>query len=165
MSTEKAIEFLRRHQPLPPTRQASDELLAELERVRRYFTGILDPRAVPLLIGALGEGDGHGIYPMVETTLLAYPDDVVVSALMDGLHSQHGSVRYWSAQFAANYPREAFLDLLADVYRSGGVDERIAAITAIEVIGTDEARRRLGEFLMLEAHPAVKRLIGAALGA
>lgn len=161
MSTEKHIQFLRQHQPLPL--HPDDSMLGHFENVRRYFTNILDGRAVPLLLGALGEGDGHGIYLMVETTLHAYPPDVVVSALKDSLLSEHRSVRYWSAQFSAEFPSEELLAPLVDVYKAGSVDERIAVVTAIEVIGTVHAREHLQVFLDTEDEPAVRKMINSAL--
>jgi len=163
MNTEAALEFLRLHQPLQPTREVSNDLLSQFEAVRKHFTCDLDSRCVPLLIGALGEGDGHGIYQMVETTLLAYPEAVVVPALRLGLASSHGSVRYWSAQFAANYPNGDLLGLLVGVCRKGGIDERLAAVTAIEIIDTPESRERLRELLLLDLQPPVRKMIEQAL--
>lgn len=164
MNNESALAFLLAHQPLPSDRdERANDLLQRFEEVRRFFTCELDHRAVPLLIGALGEGDGHGIYPMVETTLLAYPEDLVVSALKGGLASAFPSVRYWSSQFAANYPSEDLLEGLTHVFRVGGVDERIAAVTAIEAICGEKAREKLRALLALGVEPTVRDFIKGVL--
>lgn len=164
MTNELALQFLRAHQPMPSDKDPStNDLFQRFDEVRRFFMCELDRRAVPLLIGALGEGDGHGIYSMVETTLLAYPNEVVVPALRDGLASSHRSVRYWSAQFAVNYASEELLEQLSELCRKGGIDERIAAVTAIEVIGTVKAKERLREMLTLNLERSVQEMINAAL--
>lgn len=164
MTNESALAFLRSHQPMPSDKEAiSNDLFQRFDEVRQLFTCELDQRAVPLLVGALGEGDGHGIYSMVVTTLLAYPREVVVSALKEGLASSHRSVRYWSAQFTVNYATEELLDQLTEVCKAGGVDERLAAVTAIEVIGTAKAKERLREMLALDLEQPVREFINSAL--
>lgn len=159
MNTEEALDFLRRHQPLPPSREMDNSLLSQFEEVRQYFTKLHDDRCIPLLIGALGQGDGHGVYQMVETTLLDYPEEAVVAEIALGLASPHASVRYWCAQFASNFPKEELLKPLANVCRFGGIDEGIAAVTAIESIGTPEADHRLREMLSLNLHLPVRQLV------
>lgn len=159
MESEKHLDFLKVHQPLPDDRDVDDALFHEFEAARKFFAEELDEQAVPLLIGALGNGDGHGIYPMVETTLLTYPGDVVIKALRDGLKSDHASVRYWSAQFSANYPNRELLEELVAAYRRGEVDTRIAVVTAIECIGTKEAIGKLTLLLEKERSQQVAETI------
>ena len=163
MSKQKHIDFLKAHQPLPTDRDADDALFHEFEAARKFFAEELDEEAVALLIGALGNGDGHGIYPMVGTTLLAYPGDVVIKALRDGLNSDHASVRYWSAQFSANYPNGGLLEELVAAYGRGDVDTRIAVVTAIECIGTKEAIGQLTVLLENEQAEPVAEMIRDAI--
>lgn len=159
MRIEKHLDFLKAHQPLPDDRDASAVLFHEFEAARKFFAEELDEQAVPLLIGALGNGDGLGIYPMVETTLLAYPGDVVIKALRDGLNSDHASVRYWSAQFSANYANGGLLEELVAAYGRGDVDTRTAVVTAIECIGTKEAIGKLTLLLEKEGSAPVAETI------
>lgn len=140
---------------MPDSRHAPDEVFLKFDEVRRHFEAVHDDRCVPLLLGALGSGDGHGTYQMVEATLLAYPEGVVVPALKQGLASPHASVRYWSAQIAAVFPCDDLLDQLVGLLHRGGIDERLAAVTAIESVGSQRARDALSEVL---------RNHGAALG-
>jgi HEAT repeat protein len=163
MSKQRHIDFLKAHQPLPDDQNADDALFHELEAARKFFAEELDEQAVPMLIGSLGNGDGHGVYSMVETTLMAYPDDVVIRALRDGLNSDHASVRYWSAQFSANYPESGLLEELVAAYRRGDVDTKIAAITAIESIGTKEAVDQLTALLENERAGPVAQMIRDAI--
>lgn len=164
MTNDAALAFLRMHQPLASDRDVNNNaLFQQFDEARRFFTYKLDPRAISLLVGALGEGDGHGIYPMVEVTLQAYPQELVVQALKQGLTSSHRSVRYWSAQFAASYADENLLDQLVSVCRIGGTDERIAAVTAIEAIGTTKANERLRDMWALDLERPVREIISAAL--
>ena len=72
----------------------------------KFFITNPDERCVDLLLNSFGKGDAHGVYQLVEDAILAFPDEVVVPALEGSLRNPAGSVRYWSAQIAANYPRE-----------------------------------------------------------
>lgn len=49
---------------------------------------------MPLLLNSFGEGDGHGVYQLVEGTILGHPENVVVPALIDGLQNRSGSVTF-----------------------------------------------------------------------
>ena len=143
MNTEEAIDFLKSHQPLPEGKRANNHLFSKLNEVRKHFESFPDDRSVPLLLGALGPGDGHGIYVMIEETLHAHSPEVVSAELKNGLKSQYASVRYWSAQFAAGYPNEDMKTELISAFINGDSDTQIAAITAIEAIGTPVVKKML----------------------
>ena len=51
--------------------------------VRKHFVSHPDNRCVPLLLNAFGEGDGHGVYQLVEDAVLSHPADVVAD---EGAH-------------------------------------------------------------------------------
>jgi hypothetical protein len=163
MTTDEALHFLSKHQPLPPTRDISEDLLRQFDEVRVHFAAHPDNRSVPLLLNSFGEGDGHGIYQLVESTLLAHPESVVIPALLAGLRSESGSVRYWNAQIAANYARPELVMPLAEILRVGSLDERLAAVTALEVIGSLEARMELENALESNVENEVKEAIREAL--
>jgi hypothetical protein len=103
MTTDEALQFLSSHQPLPPTSEISDSIIKHFDQVRKHFAAHPDNRSVPLLLNSFGEGDGHGVYQLVEDTILAHPESIVIPALLEALKSPHRSVREWNAEIAANY--------------------------------------------------------------
>lgn len=163
MTTEEALQFLSSHQPLPPTREIGESVLEKFDDIRKHFAVNIDNRCVPLLLNAFGDGDGHGVFQLVEDTIMAYPDEVVIPALLNGLQSQHASVREWNAEIVANYPRPEFVVPLTNLLRNGGVDEQMAAVTALELIGTSEAKEQLVKALETDIHDDVKDTIRQAL--
>ena len=164
MNTEYALSFLREHQPLPPTKDIPEELLAEFDAIRKYFAQFPDERCVQLLLNAFGEGDGHGVYQQVEDTIALFPSDTVIAALKRALSRRDGSIRYWNAQIAANYPSAELIDPLLGVLREGSVDEQIAAVTALEGILLPYVRQALEAELSSNIEPEVKDLIRDVLG-
>jgi HEAT repeat protein len=164
MTADEAFSFLRVHQPLPPTSGISNELIRRFDEVRRFFVEHPDDQCVELLLNSFGEGDGHGVYQLVEDTILAHDHDVVVSALQNSLLSRAGSVRYWSAQIAANYPEPELISPLVQVLTEGNLDERIAAVTALEGIQAPEVVSALEKALHREVEPPVQDLIREVLG-
>src|SRR5215207_5765235 len=100
-----------------------DELVWQFEGVRKFFLTNRDERCVPLLLNSFGEGDAHGVYQLVEDVILAFPHEVVVPALEESLRNPAGSVRYWSAQIAASYPRQELAPPLIDLLRRGNLEE------------------------------------------
>jgi HEAT repeat protein len=163
MNSETALAFLRQHQPLPPTRDVSDQLLKEFDDIRKYFASNIDPRCLPLLLGALGEGDGHGIYQRIADTLRQYPETEVVHALKETLQSPNEAVRTWSAEIAALYPSEQLLEALASVFLRGQVDAQQASAIAIGQIGTPAALEQLNQFLRLNLEEPVQEMLREAL--
>lgn len=159
MTIQEAIAFLERHQPLPPTRTVEEGLLQRFDEVRRYIGEVGDVRGLSLLLNAFGEGDGHGIYQLVESTVRRFPDDVVVPALRAGLTNPRGSVRYWNAQFSANYKRSELVQPLIELLWQGNVDERLAAVTALEGIDRPDVKRALQDALSAYMEEPVKELI------
>ena len=164
MTTDEALQFLRSHQPLPPTREIGEQLLKQFDDTRKYFATHPDNRSVPLLLNAFGEGDGHGVYQLVEDTILAHPENIVVPALLAGLRSPHSSVREWCAEIAINYARPELVAPLIGMLRSGSVDERMAAVAALGINGTPEARRGLENALQTDIEDEVKESIRNAIG-
>jgi hypothetical protein len=163
MRTDEALSFLRAHQPLPPTSEISNNLLDRFDEVRQFFLERPDNRSIELFLNAFGKGDGHGVYQLVEDTIVAHDRDVVVSALQKSLRSRAGSVRYWSAQIAANYIEPALIEPLAQVLSDGNLDEQIAAVTALERIQTPEVAVVLAAALKRELKPPIRELIREAI--
>lgn len=164
MTTDQALHFLRSNQPLPPTREISQELLEQFDEVRKHFASHPDNQSVPLLLNSFGEGDAHGVYQLVEEAILAHPENIVIPALLDGLQSSHSSVREWCSEIAANYPRPELIAPLVDILKRGSVDERLAAVTALQFAGFSEARNALESLLHEDIDNEVRKGILAALG-
>ncbi len=163
MTNDEALQFLRSHQPLPPTQGISEDVLRRFDEVRKHFAAHPDNRSVPLLLNSFGEGDGHGVYQLVEGTIIAHPESVVVPALLLGLRSPFGSVRCWNAEIAANYARPELVAPLAEMLRQGSLNERMAAVIALEVAGTSEAVSELQNALESNVENEVKDLIREVL--
>lgn len=164
MTTEYALAFLQQHQPLPATKDAPDEAFLEFNAVLKHFAQNPDERCVPLLLNAFGEGNGHGVYQLAEDTIAIFPNDIVIPALKEALKSQIGSVRYWNAQIAANYPDAELAESLLNVLRQGNADEKIAAVTALEGILSLDVRQALEVELENATESEVKELIKDVLG-
>jgi hypothetical protein len=161
MTTDEALEFLRAHQPLPS--DAPDGVLARFDEVRRHFLERPDDRCVPLLLGAMAEGDGHGVYQLVEGTLRAHPEVVVVDALRQTLDHPLAPVRCWSAEIAMSYPRPELIPGLTRMLRHGNPDEQAWAADALSGIKAPESRRALEGALGWITEEEVRLTIRAAL--
>jgi hypothetical protein len=131
MTTEEALRFLTDHQPMPRTEDAPEELLRQLDAVLTHFEVHRDPRCIPLLLNLFGEGDGYGVYQLVESVLLVYPEQLVVPHLINSLRDSRPWVRYWSADIAANYQNKDLIDPLIDIAISDDDTLRALAIFAL----------------------------------
>jgi hypothetical protein len=163
MTIDDALQFLREHQPMPPTESISDDLVRRFDEVRKFFIANPDERCVGLLLNSFGEGDAHGVYQLVEDAILPFPKDVVVTALRDSLRNPAGSVRYWSAQIAANYPCQELAEPLIVLLHQGNVDERVAAVTALDMLGTPQVRTEMNKALSADIEDEVKTMIREVL--
>jgi len=134
MNTEEALRFLRRHQPMSPTEELSDQLCEEYDEVRKYFEANPDPRCIPLFLGSFGEGDCHGVYQLVEDVLCKFDRSEVVPHLLRFLRSTETSVRCWSADMACNFPHQQLIEPLMSLAKEDDVDVRSAAIIALSQI-------------------------------
>jgi hypothetical protein len=159
MRTDEALDFLRQHQPMPPTKEVQDELIQHLSEVMRFFSEHPDPRCVPLLLNCFGEGDGHGVYQMMDNVIRPFPDEVVVPALAGGLRSSLGSVKFWCTQIAADRPHPGLEGPLIDVLNCGTDDERYFAAVALGMLNTPSSRDALQQALVAEKDEEVKGLI------
>jgi HEAT repeat protein len=109
MNIDDALRFLAEHQPLPADEDLSDDLIQEFDDVRTFFVSHADPRCARLLVGALGDGSGFGVYQLVEDALRNQERGAVVEALREGLSSERRGVRSWSAEIAAGGYHDASL--------------------------------------------------------
>jgi hypothetical protein len=158
MDTSEAIEFLRKHQPLPDDDELTESLATTLDEVRMYLTVNPTPEAISLLLGVFGRGDGFGVYPLIEDTLAAYDARDVIP-----LRSDSRAVRYWSAQISARFPDDQLVAPLHDMLRSGDFDLRYAAVTALESNRSPAARATLRSWLEHETEPELRDVLNDIL--
>lgn len=134
MEKKQAIDFLSQHQPLPDDGEALDVLIEEFNEIRKYFMEFPDPSCIPLFLNCFGNGDGYGVYQLIEYLIIKFDDSIVLPHLKRSLYSNFSSVRYWCSQIAANYDSEDLLEGLINVYEKGDDDSKCAALTALSEI-------------------------------
>jgi HEAT repeat protein len=130
-----------------------------------YLLDHHEPDVLPLLLNVFGDGDAGGIYLDIGSLLEGYPREEVVTQLAKQLTTDRRPLRYWAAQFAANFPDERLVIPLGKVLREDDDDMRSAAIIALEQIGSTEARNLLQRALARETNPELRRFIREALDA
>lgn len=144
-TTDQALAFLRQHQPLPPTEGMGADLLDRFEEVRRHFVDAPDERAIPLLLGALSQGDGHGVFQRVEDCLQQHPVHVVALHLAAVLREGRPESQYWAATFAMGCPHEDLIRPLGELVRTGDRECRTAAIMALDLHDSEEAQAMVSQ--------------------
>jgi HEAT repeat protein len=147
MNSEGALDFLRRHQPLPDDDVLDEETIGKFDDVRKYFREHPDPRCVPLLLGSFGDGDGFGVYQIVDDALRRQPREIVIQGLKEALRSEHRSVRYWCAHLSVVFSDERLIQELADLLKEedfdikpsdrGRLEIKSMALSALGIIGIE----------------------------
>jgi HEAT repeat protein len=140
MTTDEAIAFLWKHQPMPADAAITEELITQFDEARRALEHDPDPRGLPLLLNAFGEGSGFGVYQMVGDTLRAYPRDAVIAALEVSLKSPNSSVRSWSIELAGDYPDERLIPEALALLSEPDRDTRFFAAAYIVDLGPTDSR-------------------------
>lgn len=115
MTNDEALRFLAEHQPMPNTAVVSEKLLQQLNAILEHFETYLDDRCIPLLLNVFGEGDGHGVYQLVDSVILRYPVASVVPHLRLSLSNPRRCARYWATQIAAHYQHTNLIAPLLDL--------------------------------------------------
>ena len=135
----------------------------ELDSVRRYLLQNPDPEALDLLMGVFGDGNGHGVYQLVEDVIAAYDRNRVIPLLGKKIETGCRSVRYWCTQIALGYPDERVIDALRRNLDPNDYDLRFFTIAALDGIGTARAQDVLASWLPEEADPQLRELTLEAL--
>lgn len=143
MTLEKALSFLRAHQPLPATDDVDEGTLRTFVEVQDFFGTHPVEAALPLLFGALSGGDGHGSFQELAFVLAKYAPEQVARALGVGLRHSRRPVRLWSAIFAGTFPSDALVPELGLVIREQDAELQVWAVLALKAIGTANARDAL----------------------
>ncbi len=155
----KCLSFLSANQPLPADAALSADIVNELDSVRLWLCDHPVPEALPLLLRVFGEGDGLGVYPLIEDTVARFPRDAVVAELAAVLEGSPDATRYWALQLASTFPSECMVKPICHLLPVLDHDSRLAALTALEAIGGDEARRCLTAWAQKEIDPELRALI------
>lgn len=162
MTRDQAIEFLREHQPMPDDADLDDATAETYDEVREYFEANPDPECVSLFIGSFGDGLGFGVYQLVERTLARHPQDIVISAINNGLQSRFPGVQYWSANLAVAFPDDCFLCPLLANLKSGNPNTKSMALGALASLATnlrsERARNAVLEFFDHETDEDLKSI-------
>lgn len=69
MTKKEALAFLALNQPMPNDYDITQELINKYNNVRLYFSANPAEEAIPLFLQSFGEGDGFGVYQLVEDFL------------------------------------------------------------------------------------------------
>ena len=158
MTVDEGLAFLKTHQPMPDDTELSEELIRAYDDVRRLFITHPDARCIPLFLTSFGEGDGFGVYQLVEDVLRHFSLDTVVPHLKKGLTHGRRSIRYWNADIAANFPTAELIEPLAQLLTEDDEDIRSAAAIALGQIRDARAEGLLRNALANESKPQLVSL-------
>lgn len=155
MTESDALDFLRRHQPLPPDEHLTPDLIDTYDAVRRFFLEHPNDECVPLFLHSFGEGSGLGVYQLIEDTLRVHREDLVVSQLLSALCATEPSVRFWSAQIAQNYRDLRLLPPLVELLSDAQPGTRAAAVVALWELGDPSAQSLIRSLALTETDAEV----------
>ena len=158
MTVDEGLSFLKTHQPMPDDAELSEELVRAYDEVRRLFIAHPDARCIPLFLTSFGEGDGFGVYQLVEDVLRHFSLDKVLPHLRKGLTHGQRSIRYWNADIAANFPTAELIEPLAQLLTEDDEDIRSAAAIALGQIRDARAEGFLRQALANESKPQLVSL-------
>ena len=158
MTVDEGLAFLQTHQPMPEDTELSEELVRVYDEVRRLFIDHPDARCIPLFLTSFGDGDGFGVYQLVEDVLRHFSLGTVVPHLKKALTHGRRSIRYWNADIAANFPTAELLEPLAQLLREDDEDIRSAAAIALGQIRDTRAAGLLRSALAHESKPQLVSL-------
>jgi len=163
LTKEAALLFLRQHQPLPDDSVLDEPTLACYDACRRYFLVHPDTECIPLFLNSFGNGNGFGVYQLVEDVIVRFDKNVVLPHLIAALQNGSRDVRYWCAQVAESFPDSAVVAPLAALLSEDDVDMRFAAVNALSWTGIPEADLVLKKALKDEQEPELREAIMCAL--
>lgn len=133
---EDALNFLSRHQPMPSDNNLTQEIIDEYNDVRKFFIKNPDKKAIELFLRSFGEGDGWGVYQLVEDFFYQCSDTDVKNEIKNVLEdiTIPDSVRYWVTQTAADFNDEMLRNGLEISLQSKNIDIKDAAKDAIDFL-------------------------------
>ncbi|TEB06809.1 hypothetical protein Psch_00341 [Pelotomaculum schinkii] len=131
MDKKDAIDFLKKHQPMPDDKNLSKDVITKYNEIREYFLTNPDEDCIPLFLNSFGERDGFGVYQLIEGLIAKFKKNHVMPHLLKALESHYRSIRYWNASIASSFPSEELFEPLKKMLFENDVDIRYASITAI----------------------------------
>ncbi|MCG8708048.1 hypothetical protein JHU04_001249 [Brenneria sp. 4F2] len=136
MNADEALDFLSQNQPMPSDDILSKHEIDKYDEVRRYFIHAPDVRAIGLFLRSYGEGNGWGVYQLVEDFFYqCNPNDVrqeIQNILED--RDTPASVRYWVTQVSAAFSNEILRPGLEISLESENIDIKEAAKIALSIL-------------------------------
>lgn len=135
MDKKTALDFLSKHQPMPPDDKLTEDMMKQYDEVIDYFINNPDTQCIPLLLNSYGDGEGNGLYEQVEQVFYTFTTSEVVPHLIKALKSEHAGVRYWCSQIAMDYSVPEMIEPLKKLLKYDEIDEtRQFAAAALEDI-------------------------------
>lgn len=136
MNRNEALSFLRDHQPMPDDDDLTQEVIDKYDEVRKFFTANPDKEVISLFLNSYGNGDGWGVYQLVEDVFYKCHRDHVVVEIKEILENPSiaDSVRYWVTQVSAAFSDVKLKKGLAISLKSKNEDIRDAAQLSIDMI-------------------------------
>jgi len=136
MNRNEALSFLRDHQPMPDDDDLTQEVIDKYDEVRKFFTANPDKEIISLFLNSYGNGDGWGIYQLVEYVFYKCHRDDVVVEIKEILENPSiaDSVRYWVTQVSAAFSDVKLKKGLEISLKSKNEDIRDAAQLSIDMI-------------------------------
>ncbi|PIT58700.1 hypothetical protein [Snodgrassella alvi] len=133
MTKDDALNFLSRHQPMPSDKDLTQDIIDKYDDVRKFFIKNPDRKAIELFLRSFGEGDGWGVYQLVEDFFYQCYDIDVKKEIKKVLEdiTIPDSIRYWVTQIAAAFSDEILRNGLQISLQSKNIDIRDAARMAI----------------------------------
>lgn len=136
MNRNEALSFLRDHQPMPDDDELTQEVIDKYDEARKLLTADPDKEVISLFLNSYGNGDGRGIYQLVEDVLYKCHRDDVIVEIKEILENPSiaDSVRYWVTQVSAAFSDVKLKKGLEISLKSKNEDIRDAAQLSIDMI-------------------------------
>lgn len=136
MNRDEALSFLRDHQPMPDDDELTQEVIDKYDEARKLLTADPDKEVISLFLNSYGNGDGWGIYQLVEDVLYKCHRDDVIVEIKEILENPSiaDSVRYWVTQVSAAFSDVKLKKGLEISLKSKNEDIRDAAQLSIDMI-------------------------------
>lgn len=136
MNRNEALSFLRHNQPMPDDDVLTQELINKYDEARKFFIAYPDKEAISLFLNSYGNGDGWGVYQLVEDFFYKCHRDDVVLEIQKTLEnpSVTDNVRYWVTQVSAAFADAKLKKGLEISLKSKNEDIREAAQLSLDMI-------------------------------
>lgn len=164
MNIEEALAFLAEHQPLPEK--------PDIPLVRQFNWALMavdvhqDPRAIPLILGALNDFDDMILFENVQMTLAKYKESVIRPYLLHAMKSDNHILALWAADSLRYFPDNSYLEALEELFhknRKGSAEIRMVTAAVLEIINTPESANVATRCLINEPDEEIREILEAAI--